>query len=186
MSIAPLEPIEEINKRLVDHYGYFEDGQPNFRIVWSDDQLEKRLVDYTEEGLSLLVPEIREVRKYNYIKHKYVLERLVPVPFYNKELVTKLSYEPVWTFEDAEGNPVPPRFISAKILADGIIEAMWNAGHKPAVKQPEKELNTKEAIEARIDIIEEMLYGNESKITDALKNDSAVGYGTRKRNDWLQ
>lgn len=183
--IHPLEPIEEINKKLLDHFGRFENGEANFRIVWSDDQLEKRLMDYTDEGLQLLNPEVRTVKKYSYIKSKYVLERLVPVPEYNAELTTKLSYEPLWTFEDQEGRPIPPTFIGAKILIDIVIENMWLAGHKPVKKQDEKDGNTAEAIEERVKILESQLFGNESSITDALKNDSAVGYGTRKRNDWL-
>src|SRR5258706_5451002 len=184
MNISPLETIESINKRLIDHFGLFENGEPNFRVVWSEDQREKRFMAYTDEGFALLIPEVREVRKYSYIRDKYILERIVPVPDSASELTTKLSYEPFWTFEDDRGFPVPPKFEMAKLLIDTLIENLWTAGHKAPIQTPEEEQNTAEGIKHRVDVLEEALYGNESKITDSLRLDSAVGYGERKRSDW--
>lgn len=180
------ESLEIINKRLSDYYGKFEDGRQNWRVVWSDDQVEKRLMSHTDEGFELLTPVVREVKKYSYIKHKYVLERLIPIPsFHGQDLVDKTSYEPVWTFEDSQGNPLPPIWEAIYLLIQVVKENLAGAGKKTPYKLPEEMGNTPEAISARVDKLHEQLFGNETSLTDALGSDSAVGYGTRNRSDWL-
>lgn len=180
------ESLETINKRLADHYGKFEDGRPNWRVVWSDDQLEKRKMTHTDEGFELLTPIVREVKKYSYIHHKYVLERLIPIPaFHGQDLVDSTSYEPVWTFEDANGNPLPPIWEAIYLLIRTVKENLEGAGKRAPYKLPEEMGNTPEAIQARVEKLQEQLFGNESKIGDALHLDTAVGYGKRDRNDWV-
>src|SRR6188768_947740 len=100
--------LERINTKLKDEYGSTENF-PNFRVVWSEDQLEKKLCYYTASGMQLLTPEIREVPKYRqWIHSKYLLEGLKIVPdFQAKEISSKLSYEPIWQFE-REGEAVLP------------------------------------------------------------------------------
>ena len=56
-----------------------------FRITWANDETEMRLVGELDNGIQLLYPEVREVKKYPYLKDFYVLERLVVVPDINKE-----------------------------------------------------------------------------------------------------
>ena len=72
-----------------------------------------------------------------------------------------------------------------KILIDTIIENLWTKGHKAPIQTPEELQNTAEGIAHRVEAIEELLYGNEYKITDAIHMDSAVGYGVRQRKDWV-
>lgn len=180
-----MESLETINKRLLDHYGKFEDGRPNWRVVWSDDQFEKRKITHTLEGLELLHPEVREVPKYLYAKHRYILERLIPVPYSShEELTTSTSYEPVWTFEDSQGNPLPPVWEAIYLLVQIVRDNLANAGRRGPVKAPEGMGNTSEEIKMRVEKLQEQLFGNESKITDSLAMDTAVGYGTRNRKDW--
>lgn len=163
------EPLDVINRRLLDHFGRFEDGRPLWQVVWSDDQREKLFID------GVLVDAL----KYNYIQHKYVLVRLMPV---YGDLLDKTSYEPVWTFEDRNGNPLPPKWEACEFIIYKVLEAAAKAtGAK--YKMPESEYQTKEAIAERVARMEEMLYGNETPIGDALSVDSAVGYGVRKRDD---
>src|SRR5262245_31149745 len=100
------EKVETINRRLHDLYGETEsqgERLPNFRIVWSEDQFEMRKTDYTDSGFRLLHPEVRKLPKYRqWITKKHVLERLTVVPFVNEHDLpdSKLSYEPIWVFED--------------------------------------------------------------------------------------
>ena len=113
-----MESVETLNKRLIEHFGVdTEDGRPQFRIVWSDDQTEKRLTGYTEFGTVLLVPEVREVPKYSYIKHMYVLERYVLVDEAELPGINK-SYEPIWVFRDVNNNPLPPLWEACKVVID--------------------------------------------------------------------
>lgn len=176
------ERIETLNTRLIDHFGKFENGDPNFRIVFSDDQVEKQLSEYTESGILLITPQLRTVKKYPWIKSKYLIERLVPVPEANAhELTTKLSYEPVWVFQDHNSNPLPPLWDVCKIVLDTLIRQMTTK--RAPDKQDPSEYNTIEALEEKAKVLEKSLYGNESSITDALATGSAVGYGTYRRND---
>src|SRR5689334_9373374 len=81
-----VEKIEVLNSRLVDHFGIDTvTGDAIWRIVFSEDQFEKRLGTYddiTKGGIYLrTVTEVREVPKYRqWIHKKYILERLVLVP----------------------------------------------------------------------------------------------------------
>lgn len=182
-----MEAIETINKRLLDYYGKFDDGRANWRVVWSDDQFEKRWITHTSEGLELLNPKVEEVPKYSYISHRYVLERLLPV-FMGQvisDLVETTSYEPVWTFEDSQGNALPPIWEAIFLLIRTVQENIANAGHNAPYKLPEEMGNTMEAQKARVDKLYEQLFGNENSITDSLSLDTAVGYGTRQRKDWM-
>jgi hypothetical protein len=174
------EPIETINKRLLDFFGKFENGDPNWRVVWSEDLTEKRLV--SEIGsIQLLTPEMREMPKY-WFKDRYVLERLVPVPIQNlTDLTTKLSYEPIWVFETESGEPLPPKWEVIIILVRTLLDQQTYTGAK--YKMPESEYNNFEAMEEKAKKLEEILYGNESSISDSLAAGSAVGYGAYKRND---
>ena len=181
-----MEEISAINKRLLDHYGKFEDGRANLRVVWSDDQFEKRWVTHTSEGFLLVSPMIAEVPKYSYAPHRYILERLIPVPnFMESDLVDKTSYEPVWTFQDNEGNPLPPIWEAIYLLVKQLYSNLDNFGKEARYKTPEGMGNTKEEILMRVEKLQEQLFGNESKVGDALAYDTAVGYGSRNRHDWV-
>jgi hypothetical protein len=176
------EEINILNKRLKDFFGRFENGESNWRIVWSDDQLEKQLTEFTAEGFELPYKTLREVKKYPWIQGKYVLERLVPVPASNAgDLTTKLSYEPIWVFEDNNGFPLPPIWDACKLLIETLLDqTLYKKG---PYKIAEGEGNTTEEIEARVEKLEKILYGNETEIGDRLARGEAVGSGTYRRND---
>lgn len=185
--IVPLEPIKVINQRLIDYFGnYPNSNEPRWKLVWSEDVFEKRLIKFTDTGIELLQPEVREVKKFGYIKNKYVLTRAVPVPEVNQHELPelKLSYEPIWTFEDNAGNATQPKWESILVLISTINDQLNKAGHRAPYSIPEEQQNTAEGIEYRAKRIYEMLYGNETPLTDSLRLDSAVGFGTRKRSDW--
>jgi hypothetical protein len=180
-----MESVEVINQRLLDQFGRFEDGRPNWRVVWSDDQLEKRFVTHTKEGFELPSPVAAEVRKYSYIVARYVLEKIVPVPQIDgNELTTKTSYEPIWTFEDSHGNALPPIYDAISLLIRTVNENLYRAGRNIPYKTPEGMGNTAEEQKMRADKLYQELYGNETSVSDALSLDTAVGYGTRQRKDW--
>lgn len=165
-----LEPVENINKRLLEHFGIDTDtSQPIWRIVWSEDQFEYRkgtYTDYTPSGLFLReVTEVRYVPKYRqWIQKKYVLERLVVVPEMNLvELAgTKLSYEPLWVFEDKFGNALPPKWEAAKFIIDTVYAAQYSNHNLARYKDPE---NSQEASmelqKQRVDKLMEELWGDE-------------------------
>jgi len=161
-----MESIEVLNQRLIDHFGLdTSTNQPIFRIVWANDQIEKRMMDTLDNGILLLTPVVREVRKYNYLKDVWVMERLVIVPdFQQKELAdVKLSYEPLWVFVDSTGNPLPPIWDAAKVVVDTLYAAL---GKRPLVlSDPDFDPEKKEQ---RITELQKELFGNETDVSDAL------------------
>jgi hypothetical protein len=155
--------IAELNEQLRDYFGVDTiTGDVIWRIAWSNDQYEMRETDCTPEGLQLLTPEVRLLPKYQWIRNRWILERLVAVPeFQQKELAgRKISYECVWKFEDRDEQPVPPIFTACKFIIDTIYAAQ---GLQPFPKYIDPE--SKEPIEEqkkRVDDLVEQLFGDES------------------------
>lgn len=170
-----METVEAINKRLTEYFGSAWNGNPIWRVVWSDDQLEKRRMQFSETGLQLLYPEVREVKKYSYIQAKYVLERLVEVPEVSQqELPVLISYEPIWVFEDKNHNALPPIWEAAKFVVDTVYAAI---GKKSLANYVE----SKEDDETRIRKMQEDLFGNETDVSDALAYGNGVaGFHPKK------
>ena len=165
------ETIESINERLLGEFGVELNagGMPRFRVVFSEDEYEKRLTDCTDEGFQLLTPEVRLLPKYKqWIREKYILERLVPIVG-ETDLVSKVSYEPSWVFQDRHGSYLPPFFEGCK----HVIESMFQAIDKSGVfaKYKDKNVSPEERL-AEVQRVEDQLFGNESNITDHL------AYGT--------
>jgi hypothetical protein len=165
------ESIEYINKRLIQDFGREWNGMPRWRVVFSDDQLEKRWTEFTDEGFQLINPEVRELPKYRQrIQGKYILERLVPV-VPPTDLVDKISYEPAWVFEDRVGNYLPPYYDGCKFVIESVYSAIDKKGNHVKYKDP---ANDPEYREKLIDDAEDKLFGNETELTDALHHKAAI------------
>ena len=183
--------VKVINSQLKDLYGSdIVTGLPIFRVVWSEDQVEKRhgtFVDYVPNTEIYLrtVTEVREVPKYKqWIHGRHILERLVVVPEVNRaELpASKISYEPLWVFRKGDDNEteegyLPPaldkcQFIIDSVLSAQIVYKMMITGseskdrmplerYKDPDSSPEAHIeNTK----SRINSLMEELYGDESNL----------------------
>jgi len=165
------ESIESLNQHLIDHYGIDSDtGRAIFRITWANDETEKRLMAFTDGGIEMLYPAVREVKKYPYLKDLYVLERLVVVPEINREELPtqKLSYEPVWAYRDANNNPLPPIWDATKLIVDTLYAALGKKSLRNYIKNPEEDK------EARIAKLQNELFGNETDVSDALTYKSGI------------
>ncbi|SRR5258706_3349359 len=181
-----MDTVQEINLRLERYYGKVDDLRPYWRVVWSDDQLEKQLRTHTKDGFQLLTPEVQEVPKYRqWIQHKYILEKLTPVPIENEfELPEShgLSYEPLWIFEDKNGNALPPQWDAIQLIIKSVHDAINYRGTK--YKDPYSDPKTApEVKEKELKALESSLFGNESQLGDALAYKEGVGYtGPIKEN----
>ncbi len=163
------EPIESINHKLLIEYGTEFGGSPRFRVVWSEDQYEKRWTNFTDDGFELIRPEVRELPKYKqWIRARYILERLVPVSG-ETDLLTKVSYEPAWVFQDKRGNYLPPFFEGCKFVVESIF-AQMNAANTHT-KYKDKNISKEERM-AELQKVEDELFGNETDVGDHL------AYGT--------
>lgn len=110
--------IHLINRRLRDIYGKDFLGQAIYRVVWSDDEIEKRFSTFEDyvPGTNILlrrVTEVREVKKYSYLEPQYVLEKLF-FNQHNKEILDNktlnpqtCTYEPLWAFGRENKHPKP-------------------------------------------------------------------------------
>lgn len=175
-----MESIERINDWLRKEYGIeTTSSRPMYRVVWANDQLEKRLMKYTDSGLQLITPEIREVPKYKQFKDMYVLERLSYIdsvdPTIKEMTVQEVSYEPIWSFVDNKLNPLPPRIDICKIVIDTLHMALYSdksgfAKYKDTNEDVQKE--RRESLEQ----IQNELFGNETTVGDALAYKEGVGY----------
>jgi hypothetical protein len=165
-----VESIERLNYQLERNYGKFSE-LPVWRIVWSEDAREQRkgTFTYTDNSGNFLKEEegIREVKKYPYIKERYVLERVLPVPEMNRDqLVTPLSYEPVFIFENKNREYLPPRWEVCHLVIEGIMKVTaQRMGY--TYKEPSSEEQLYEKSE-RIKRIHEELFGNDTDTTDLL------------------
>jgi hypothetical protein len=165
------ESIESINKKLVENYGTEFGDAPRFRVVFSEDQYEKRWTDHTDEGFELLYPEVRLLPKYKqYIKEKYILERLIPVVG-ETDLLTKTSYEPAWVFQDKHGNYLPPFYEGCKHVIESMFYAIQRAG--AFAKYKDKNVSPEERL-AEIKKVEDELFGNETDVCDHLADGTGI------------
>ncbi len=127
-----------------------------------------------------------ERKKYPTSQDRYILEHLIPVPQASiKDLTTKTSYEPLWTFEDGSGNPLPPLWDVMELLIKQVQINMLAAGKRPIEKAPYGFGNTAEECDFRAKKLMDELFGNDTRVSDSLAMDTAVGYGVRKRSDWV-
>lgn len=175
--------IERINTQLKENFGVDTlTGLPMWRVVWSDDQFEKRhgtFDDITPAGLYLrTVTEVREVPKYRqWIQQKYILERLVAVPEHQvTELAgAKMSYEIIWTFEDAAGRYLPPVYRACEFIIQTIYAAQFGTHNLKKYEDPE---NSQEASlelqKKRVDGIIEELWGDQSSLGGTTKTGESV------------
>jgi hypothetical protein len=169
-----VEPIDVLNKRLIENFGLFSTTTlPLWRVSWSEDQFEKRWLTYTKDGFELLTPEVHEVPKYRqWIKDKYILERLIAIPEYvENDLVDNLTYEPIWVFEDKNGFPLPPKWEAIYLIINQVYKAASNFTPGVAKYKDPEIVDAKLAPEmqkAKIDKLIEEMFGNETDTGDAL------------------
>jgi hypothetical protein len=165
------EPIEDINRKLLEEFGREMSKElPRFRVVFSEDQFEKRITEFSDEGFELQQPEVRTLPKYRqYIKEKYVLERYIPVTG-ETDLVDKMSYEPLWVFQTKDGQYLPPFYEGCKLVIESMYERINKTGF---AKYKDKNISKEERL-AHLMKVELELFGNETPITDSLHYGSGV------------
>ena len=165
------ESIESINEKLLSEFGKDLDGRARFRVVFSEDQYEKRLTEYTDEGFLLARPEVRKLPKYKqWIHQKYILEHLIPLPE-GSDLTEKMDYEPIWTFQDKSGNYLPPFFDGCKFVIESMLMAM---GRRDTFVRYRDKNVSKEEHEAHLQKVQDELFGNETDLCDDLHYGSGI------------
>lgn len=182
--IQKLQPyeFELFNRKLKEIYGQFEDGRPYFRLIWSEDVLEKRWMTHNDMGFALQQPEVREVRKYRpYTIDRYVLEGLKEIlPYMETDLVEKISYEPVWTFRDKNGEYLIPRWDVISIILETIkanMEGRRMEIPEEFIRGTKEGKTEEECAQLKMESIAKMyesLFGEDTPISDGLRRGDAI------------
>ena len=143
--------VNNINKRLRS-YGLNQYDEPNFRVVFSDDQTERRKGTFNDYHGNLFirsVTEVREVPKYPWIKGKWIIERWASGELSkHQDLVTLKNgvYICVYVFQDINQRYLPPLWRVCEIVLKHILNPISKAemqarDEKLLAKEDEDELN---------------------------------------------
>lgn len=172
--------VDRINRQLKDKYGIDTiTGLPIWRIVWADEQREKQkdtFEDHSPSGLYLrTITEVREIQKYPHVREKHILERLVPVPDFQRDQLVgaKLSYELIFVFWNNKEEYLPPKFEVAEFVIETIYAAQFGTGnlHKYVDKENSQEASLEQK-RKRVDEIVEYLWGDSSSLGGETINES--------------
>ena len=148
----------DINRRLILLYGRDTTyDKPNWRVVWTDELVEKRegeWEDFTPAGIYLGTKKgIREVKKYDYLKPCWMLEKLhhAMIRGVHDEVKEPYTYEPIYPFLDKDDNNLP---LNWKVVE--IIVHAWTYGERQFMdhKAEEQKRYDAEVAKAR-DLIEQ-------------------------------
>ncbi len=170
--------VQQINRQLIEEYGIDSDGGGAiWRVSWSNDQYEKRLSTHSAKGIQLLHPEVINLPKYQWIKDRWILERLCLVPDVNVGDLptTRKSYECMWKFENAyTEEALPPNYTVAKFVADTVYASLGKSSMAKYVDEEAK--NPIDSREQRIAKLTEELFGDESSLLGRTVTGEAVAY----------
>lgn len=151
-----MSQVFEINQRLLRVYGrdtiY---DQPNYRVVWSEQLTEKRegeYEDYTPAGIYLgKKTGIREVKKYDYLKPCWVLEKFHPTftrGTYD-EVHEPYTFEPLYVFLSKSDEQLPLIYRACEL----VIQTFMNAERQHIDMQAAEEKAKKDEVDRTRDIL---------------------------------
>ena len=136
-----METIEILNRRLVERYGTNLILKARYRIVWSSDQFEKRLSEFSDfhtiHILLRTVKEVREVRKYPDFQNRWVLETLTYCPF--PAVKDHNGYEPLFVFQRNDGTPLDPNWNAIEFILNRLNTRVVPKSPSTFVEEEEKE-----------------------------------------------
>lgn len=174
--------IEKINQYLARDFGYFNGTEPIYRVVWSEEEVEKRLSKHTDEGFELINEVVMEKPKYKqHIHNKYILERCLEIPsFVKTDLVDKYSYEPVHVFAIGKGDPYEfDTFYGAcKWLIGEIHKAAGRAHYGSNYKSPEEKATPQELLHIKAEEVRKMQEFLFPDLNDIFHAEEQVGVPT--------
>lgn len=175
----------DLINRVIKNHGSNQYGDPMFRVVFSDDQVESRKGTFNDYSGNIFVRtthEVREVKKYPWIKEKWILERWAPGELaYHKDLVTIKDgvYICVYVFQDINYNYLPPLLKVSEIIISNLLHPR---GKAQAIAEDEKIEEKTEKQE--VDKIEEelIIQSDKSKTEDpkSSRETMSVGYAKDK------
>lgn len=153
MELSGLEDVNIINERLERLYGkHTVVDKANFRLVFSDEQFEKRsgLKNAYIDGTNIVLFQedgIHEVPKYPWLDEQWMVERLIGNHFPDV-MEGSYTYQPVYAFP--KGLPAPPWrvvefLIQNLFVVDGVAKQPQNQAEAEAADNARKKLEVEKA-----------------------------------------
>lgn len=95
--------IKQLNRHLLETYGSDHTSRPRYRVMWSEDLLEKRnfVLGMNEDGSENV--EVREVKKYSWVKDRYIFQKHFVGPAEQQDIKNWDGYEALFTFDTNGG-----------------------------------------------------------------------------------
>jgi hypothetical protein len=156
--------LSHCNKILLERYGtHVFDSKPIFRIVFSNNELEYRKGLF---GPLMIFPEVRQVPKYPYAKNCFVLEKFAYIG-QQPELVnvSGYSYEPIWVFQDAKGQPQELLWEAVEALIYKLMNHTIERKNDSMVRGEHQAIIDKEA-EENLVILEDAMRSYSTEVVD--------------------
>ena len=150
-----MSEVANINKKLRRNYGSDYQGRPNFRVVFSADQYEKRhgtFEDFYGHIFLRSYVGIRTVPKYQEDPPVFVLERLEWNQTAGEIVDTPVTYEPLHVFKDKDGNPLPPLWRFVEIFMNCLLMGPERMADSMIMHSPE---NYRKDFEEILEIIKD-------------------------------
>jgi hypothetical protein len=171
--------VRNINKWLKNNYGKDLLSRPIFRLVWSEDEIEKRAGTFEDYYVPIYMGAfrgVREVKKYaNPIyKERYILEKLI-FGIDNKEIwgdtVRDGIYEPIWVFRGPGDTFQMPTYKTVAFVLRMLL------GEKERRNQKMEDSDDESAMAQEIADCQEVLGGSGGDIASHLRTRSGVTVG---------
>lgn len=141
--------LKQVNEYLARELGESMFGKPNFRVIWSTGETEKRLGTFSDfYGKIFLrcVTEVRTVLKYPNDQDRWILERIQSTAG-NPELTEDFSYEPLYVFKDNRGFHLPLNMKVIEFLTKRIKEPPSAADSRTQMEEDMRRAEEEEVAE---------------------------------------
>lgn len=161
--------IEEINSHIKERFGYDFRDRPAYRVVWSDSQTEKRRGPHEKWYGSIFLGYefgVKEVKKYDFIQERWVLEKLFPNNFDSSGIWSDITYEPLYVFQTPQGEYLEPTLRAAHLLC-------WWA-QNPKQRKRDFKAEAQEKIEKEIEYFTDYLNDKHSFLHTQMKHGEAI------------
>lgn len=178
-----------INRKLLEYFGTGRNSEKQlFRLVWSEGLTEKRFGIFSKWYGHIYLGEetgVKEVKKYNWVKERWVLEVYTPTQKSVLDIKLGDDYETVWVFQDNKGEYLRPIWPVVEILCKTWINQVVNPKKRTEkMDASDYEIQLNKEVEDFIDMLEvstpmqtRFRYG-EAVILPGEKKDGGEGSGS--------
>jgi len=163
--------IKLMNEKLKAYYGSDVDSHPRFRLAWTEDLIEKRESEFSNPAFpGKYFKEVREVKKYSYIKDRWILEVHTPQQVLAGDVKTPDHFEPLWLFTINKGQYYKPKWEDLVMVISSFINNVVKPVKKNEAiiksefeaKKEQEELNIYDVLQQGSNFLNQQLHEGEA------------------------